>query len=426
MLAEPPPRISRLRGWLPLIAAAAVYVVTMICVVAWRNAGVRWEDSYESVRARTTSDFRDYWWTARYFREEGGITTQFGLHGYLPFFTILMTPWSFLPLPVAAALFAALSLGLAALSVVMAEMLLGGGLGPRPRWATLVALGLMLPYIHASAALLLVAGWFLIERGREWEAGAALGLATLLKLLPGLLIVFFLIKRRWRAAVAAAAVALVLGLGLPLISLGYHTTVTEHGALFDRLTLEHSAWATISAAQPRQAYYNNMGMPAVLRRLLTPLNAVPPEKGAPLYVNLANVPAGAIFGLYAALLAGVLAGSVAAALRRPVQHVETRNEAHRMRAQFGCWCGAMLLASPLLWVHYLPVAYWPLALVADRAERLHRARDPGRWWAAAALLAWLAGALLLAWPAARAAGAQLAALLVLWLAVLRFGLSRQT
>ena len=89
-----------------------------------------------------------------------------------------------------------------------------------------------------------------------------------------------------------------------------------------------------------------------------------------------------------------------------------------LRAQFGVWCCLMLIASPLLWTHYLPLAYWPLAVVADRAERsAHDEKRPSRR-CVFALLLWLICVLLLAWPAARAAGAQLVCVAVLWVVVL--------
>jgi hypothetical protein len=88
-----------------------------------------------------------------------------------------------------------------------------------------------------------------------------------------------------------------------------------------------------------------------------------------------------------------------------------------LRSQFGVWCCLMLIATPLLWTHYLPLAYWPLALVADRAERAGEEQRPCRR-CMFALLMWLICVLLLAWPAARSAGAQLFSVVILWVVVL--------
>jgi hypothetical protein len=288
---------------------------------------------------------------------------------------------------------------------------------------------LLLAYVHSCAVLgqlgllllfLIVATWFLVERGREWEAGVPLGLAVLIKLLPAALILFFLVKLRWRVAASAVIVSLVLGLGLPLAGMGYRQTVEQHQAFYKRAIEDHSAAATIAAERPRKAKFNNNALPIVLRRLLSPVNGDPSPEGTELYVNFADLPRTAIWIIYLALLAVFLALSVALALRnRRPWPPDNPQDAAAVRAQFGLWCCLMLLAAPLVWTHYLVLAYWPLALLADRLER---AKDHLPRWPIAALLVWPAGALLLAWPAARAAGAQLATVVFLWLVLTHLAL----
>jgi len=58
-------------------------------------------------------------------------------------------------------------------------------------------------------AFLYLMGWYFLRRGREGPAGVMIGLACTLKLYPGLMVVFLLLARRWRAAVAAGATYLV-------------------------------------------------------------------------------------------------------------------------------------------------------------------------------------------------------------------------
>ena len=408
-------RPSPWRGWLPLIIAGIVYTAILSVVVA--------------LRAETSTDFRDFWRTAEHFRQTRQISSELGVHNYLPFFVIFMAPWTYLPLKVAIVLFTVLSMGLLALAVVLVEALLNSRLPPRPRKATLLAVALLLAYVHSCAVLgqlgllllfLIVATWFLVERGREWEAGVPLGLAVLIKLLPVALILFFLLKLRWRVAASAVIVSLVLGLGLPLASIGYEQTVKQHKAFYKRALEDHSAAATIAAEKPRKAKFNNNALPIVLRRLLSHVNADPSPQGTELYVNIADLPRTVIWIIYLALLAVFLAMSVALALRnRRSWPPDTTEDAAAVRAQFGLWCCLMLLAAPLVWTHYLVLAYWPLALLADRLERA--TGHPPRW-PIAALLVWLAGALLLAWPAARAAGAQLACVAFLWLVLTRLAL----
>jgi len=426
MIAKGPEPGTTRHDWWPLIAAAAVYAIVIAVLVFVRTSGVDATDDYATAQAKTTSDFRDFWWTAKHFRQTGEITTSFGVHNYLPFFTIFMLPWSLLPLQVAATLFSLLSLGLFAIAAMLTENLLSDGWRRRPRAALLVALGLALAYVHACAIIgnvgllmvfLVVTAWFLVERGREWEAGAALGLAAMIKLLPAALVVYFVLKRRWRVAGGAAVVVVVLGGGLPLVALGPQETLTQHKAFYERAIIQHSAMRTLTAEKPVKAFYSNNAVPMVLRRLLTHTNCGKDEPDGRLFVNIADLPPAASTGIYVLLMAVIGGTSVWVALRRPDRWPPESIEAGRsLRAQFAAWCCLMLLASPLVWTHYLPLVYWALALVADRAERTHRSGRTACAVSRVALILWLLGAVLLAWPAARAVGAQIASVAVLWVA----------
>ncbi len=428
--AARPPRC----GWTPWIAAYLVFCVVVL-VMVWYRA---------SAKADAT-DFRDFWENALHFRQTGEIASDLGVHNYLPFFTILMTPWSFLPLQVAAVLFVALSLALFALTVWMCVALLpnplppreeagggfstplppreGAGGGLNPQAAALIAAALMLPYVYACAVLgnvgllllfLIVTCWFLARRGHPVVAGAALGLATLIKLLPAALIVYFLLRRQWRVAAAAVATVLVLGLGWPLLSLGPSRTWREHAAFYGRAIQGHSATSTILADKPIKANFSNSALPVVLRRLLSPINGG--KDSEVLLVNVANLPRPVILNAYRALLAGMVAASILVAVHGVLRRgglAAARSDADDGWT-FATWCCLMLLASPLVWTHYLPLVYWPLvAVVLGLLRDRQRGGVRLTLWLGGAV--WLAGILCLAWPAARAAGAQLAAVFVLWL-----------
>jgi hypothetical protein len=94
------------------------------------------------------------------------------------------------------------------------------------------------------------------------------------------------------------------------------------------------------------------------------------------------------------------------------------NEIQRLRLQFGLWCLLALWLTPLLWTRYLLLAAWPLLGVAHWTERAERRGERAYRGGQAALLGWLLCAVLLVSPAARAAGAQLAAVVVLGVAVI--------
>lgn len=401
-------QFERWFGWRVLLALGAVgaAVLTVIAVA----------------RCESSSDFRDFWRTAAAFRETGVIRDDLGVHNYLPFFTIFMTPWALLPLPVATGAFTLLSLMLMAATVVMTEVLLRGELGAAPSaasWATLLLIG---PYAASSAVLgqvnllvlfLVVATWLLVERGREWIAGLPLALAILIKLMPAALLPFLLLTRRWRTGLAAVAATLVLGVGWPLMSLGPSETLRQHQAYYRRAVVEHSARTTIESDKPRKARFTNQSLPIVLRRLLSRVNADPDDAGSTLFVNVADLPGGVILAVYAGLLAVVVGGTVAASGVRLRSTPET-DDLDAQRRSLGLWLCTMLVASPLLWTHYLVLAWWPLACVAYHAERFQQRHDRPHRAALLGLAAWAAAALLLVWPAARACGAQLGGVLVVW------------
>jgi hypothetical protein len=414
------------RGWFWFIAAAVVFCAAVAVMVA--------------IRAPSSTDFRDFWENAVHFRQTGRIASDRGVHNYLPFFTIFMLPWGFLPLRVAAVAFVLLSLALFALAAYLTELLLHGSAGRTPRPAFLAAIGLALPYVYACAvvgnlglllAFLVVATWFLVERGREWQAGVTLGLATVVKLLPGLLLLFFLLQRRWRVAAGAVATIVVLGLGLPLASLSPSQTWTEHRDFYRRAVQQHSALVTLTADKPIKAHYGNVALPMVIRRLLSPVNAASEGSGGPLYVNLAQVPPGGRVTVYAGVLLALGLVSVVVTWRGPRRwHEVSVNEVFTLRAQFGVWCCLMLLLSPLVWTHYLPLVYWPLAVATDsvlsnpRPVPL-RASTVAVPVGAVGLCVWAAAIPLLAWPAARAAGAPLWAVTALWVALVSLAARRR-
>jgi hypothetical protein len=420
--ASPPPGRppdSR-RAWIILVAVGLLLTAIILVMVAHR--------------AESSSDFRDFWKTAQHYRLTGELSVpedleqREGVHNYLPFFTIFMTPWTLLPLHVAAVGFVLLSLVLFGLTAGLAELTLADGTLTKPRPAFIASLALAFPYVYACAVVgnlallllfLIISAWLLVERGRDWQAGVMIGLATLIKLLPGLLIVYFLLKRRWLVAATAAAVIITLGLGLPVAAVGPKQAIAEHAAFFKRTVAGQSAVVAITAEKPPKFNYSNNALPIVLRRLLSPQPAAHDQDLNPLLVNIANLPRTAILVLYASTMTAILALSILATLRKPHPWPpESLNDTRRVRGQFGLWCCLMLIGSPLVWTHYLPLVYWPLAVAADRAERAHRATRATCRWSSTALLTWAAGAILLAWPAARAAGAQLASILALWLAML--------
>lgn len=416
-------------GWRILAAAGLVYCAAMAVIVTVRAADVPMDEpDYDVVRAESTLDFRDYWFTARHLRETGALTTDFGVHNYLPFFTIFMLPWSYLPLVVAAPAFVVLILLLFFGATFLVEAMLNQTVSPQPRAVYVAALLLLLAYVTSAAVLgavdllvvaLVLGTWILFEQRQEWTAGVLLGLAALIKIIPGLLVVFFLLQRRWRLAGATAITLFVGGVLLPWSVLGWEQTRAEYERFFDEAAMGHSARATLTEEKPQKAKYSNNALPIVLRRVLTETDADPREDQPGMFVNVVDLPRPVVFWVYVMLVTVVAATSVQVTLARPRAWPPTEpQEVSVLRGQFGVWCCLLLFLTPLLWTRYLLYAAWPLLFVAHRTERAQHRWIIEHRTGLAVLLAWLLGAVLLASPAARAVGAQLWSVLALWIGLL--------
>jgi alpha-1,2-mannosyltransferase len=177
-----------------------------------------------------------------------------------------------------------------------------------PLLATL-ALGQVYPLL----ALGLVTAWVADRRDREEVSGAVLGLVVAFKptLLPVLL--WPLVRRKWRAVVAA----LIAGAGATLVGiivLGRETTLV---------------YAEVLREQPVSAYWDNASLPAAAVRLFTE---------NPYAQNVATLPWMVSVGFALGIIAIVVT-----AMR--VRH----------GPEVGLWAlvAASLLASPIAWHNYL-------------------------------------------------------------------------
>ncbi|MFE9691431.1 glycosyltransferase 87 family protein [Micromonospora sp. NPDC005806] len=139
---------------------------------------------------------------------------------YPPFTALLLRPFALLPLGATVAIFTVLT----ALGVVVTTRWLVTPVIERhdlPRLFTLTVAVLLVFAVESTRetltfgqinmllVVLIVADLlFAVPGGRRW-AGVGVGLATALKLFPGIFILYLLATRRWRAAVVASATATV-------------------------------------------------------------------------------------------------------------------------------------------------------------------------------------------------------------------------
>ncbi|MFI7487863.1 glycosyltransferase family 87 protein [Micromonospora echinaurantiaca] len=261
---------------------------------------------------------------------------------YPPFSALLLLPFGALPLGATVAIFTALTV----LAVVVTTRWLVLPVIDRhhlPRLFTLVVAVLLVLAVESTretitfgqinmllVVLILADLLFAVPQRRKW-AGVGVGLATALKLFPGIFIVYLLATRRWRAAIVAsvtAAAATLLAAALaPRDSWRFWT---------------HELWATDRVG--RTDYTGNQSLFGLLSRITAPEQ--PSRLG---WLLLVAVVAG--YGLWRAVRAA-RAGDALAGL-----------------ALTGL-VGA--LVSPITWTHHI---YWFIPAVVVLADAAWRA-DP--------------------------------------------------
>ena len=206
------------RAW-----TVAALAALLTAVVLWWTA-----DLHGFFDSKVYSGAVRYW-----FRDDGMVYdwlqpgTPYGFT-YPPFAGLVMAPMAFLPFWLVLVLACAATVA----STALVTWWLAGPMIRRSRWtprlagAVAVALALCFEPVRETFGfgqvntllLALVAGdvLFGVARGRKW-AGIGIGLATAIKLTPGVFILYLLVTGRWRAAgtsIAAATVATLVAAGL--------------------------------------------------------------------------------------------------------------------------------------------------------------------------------------------------------------------
>ncbi|GAB4049836.1 glycosyltransferase 87 family protein [Catellatospora paridis] len=336
--------MSEVRTRDPLVRVLTVLtVLTLAAVAFWR---LRVEHDFFDLKIYMSAvnwwgDGHDLYDYAQPDRVQGALYFT-----YPPFAALLLFPFGLLPLGVTQALF---TLGTVA-AVVVTTYWLVAPLARRQGWPAWYAVGIGAPLVLAIEPLretitfgqinmllillimmdLLVLG----PRGSKWT-GVGIGVATALKLIPGLFIVYLLVTRQWRAAFtamgAAAGVTLLAAAIAPRASWDFWTS-----ALWD------------TARVGRLDYTGNQSLQGLLARFVAPEQ---PAKW--LWLLLAVVVLG--FGMWRAARAG-LAGDAVTGL-----------------ALTGLVSG---LISPITWPHHL---YWFVPAIVTLLVAAQRAGDGRRW-----------------------------------------------
>ncbi len=235
-------------------------------------------------------------------------------------------------------------------------------------------LGTLLEGQVSPVLLLLCAlAWRWARHGKTGHAGLALGLAAALRLFPALLVVYFALRRDWRAVLVAGASFTLTSLALlPFIGVSGYA---------DYITREAPASTADWIAHP-----HNTSLSGLAYHVLGSFSALSEQAG------LARV-LGVLLG--AALLGALLVVSIQ---RRNVALMQDE-------ATWLAYIPAALLVTPLMWIHYYVLLLLPLAVLAARLGWLGTpvaipvARRPLLTWLGAAgmVLIWLSYGLSFVW-----------------------------
>jgi alpha-1,2-mannosyltransferase len=315
-------------AWPALLLGALVVAVAGFLLVAADRHG--------------TFDLKIYYGALNHWVNDGGMLYDFLKPGtrygftYPPFAALLMAPMAYVSLPVAVAL-------TTAATVVTTAVVLWWLVDPvsrRERWPRWFAFGVALCLVAAFEPMretvtfgqinMLLLGvvaadlLWLVARGHRW-AGVGVGLATAVKLTPGIFLVYLLVTRRWRAAAtasgAAAVVTLLAAAVAPDASREFWTT---------------ALWNTDRVGD--LFYVSNQSLQGVVARLS------PAHPSTALWLGLV---AAALAVWVWRVRTAVAAGDEAAGLA--------------LTAVVGC------LVSPVTWVHHLVWLIPALLLLADSA-----------------------------------------------------------
>jgi hypothetical protein len=187
--------------------------------------------------------------------------------------------------------------------------------------------------------LLLVTGSWAAERsGRPWLAGALLGAATVIKLFPAFLLLYFALRGRWKV-VMAGLVAIAGLTALTVIVLG----LDAYRSYF-LTVLPEIQWFRVG--------WNNDSLWGFWSRLFDPAPEHKRDRSLtdPLFYSPALAKALSL------LSSAVTTAFLAAAVRRDAT-------GRRCDLTFAIAVTAMLLVSPICWDHYLLLLLVPLAVV---------------------------------------------------------------
>jgi hypothetical protein len=229
---------------------------------------------------------------------------------------------------------------------------------------------------HLILLAIAVGGIYSVWRGRDALGGIWFGLATALKVTPGLFLLFFVWKRRWRLA-AYTAVAVAGWMVLPAVWMGPSSWWSHQGE-WVRVALGSALGnRTPGVAESEERVQNQALKPAVMRYLVTYPEGHPSRLSHPGYLTFLNLKPSTASRLATGMMLGLLALCFWLGQQR------NRGEPGRTwLAECSAVLILALLLSPVTWLQHLVLMVPALYLIVaeDRGvKRLGKAAASAMW-----------------------------------------------
>ena len=308
----------------------------------------------------------------------GQVVPRGSIEWYLPFTSRMMTLIAWLPYKTAGFIWVALNVAAMFTTVrLIGRHLLG--LPPRD-WPVTMLLPFLflivfwhweykLNQIDNFTLLLLVVTFVHWQQGRHKVAGLWLGLAVLLKLTPGLLGLWFILKRQFRLVGVAALTFVLAGPVSDLIVFGPGPAMDEY-RIWARKAVHRASHRGLVLAQVEMDW-RNQGLGAVLSRWLHPTSYATrfdnepraPASPYPKLVNVAHLTPETIANIVTVVLGLSLVGLLVLA-RRPARVLNL----WQLRMEWALFVLAMLWFMPVMRRYHM---IWALPAMALLAAGVH-------------------------------------------------------
>lgn len=224
--------------------------------------------------------------------------------------------------------------------------------------------------LNCALLFMICLGWRLMRAGRPALAGIVMAFATLYKLMPGIYVLYFLLRRRWRAffAMAIAGPALFL---VSMVAGGINTTL-DFFPVLNQMGYGKSTWSDVFSFwddPPNQSLNSFFSHIFALNDHTRPW-AYWGQQAANTWTIIATLL------LLAAYVVMLFRSSRPMPADAP--HTTTNDPA------FGATLILGLLTPSLLWDHYLSMLILPAAIMVQLAAKTQR-----RWAVGLVTICWL-------------------------------------